>query len=219
MNKYKILIVITFIICTMSLIKVKAYIYDLPLLTKIIYLDPGHGGTDPGAIYQNVLEKDINLIISKKLGAKLESLGATVLYTRTDDYDLATPHATLRKRSDLGKRADLINESKCDMYISIHLNAYSSPKWKGLQIFYDSVNKNNEDIAKSLTTYIKQNIKNTRDYKLGLGYYMYQRITVPGVLIEVGFISNPEERYLLQQETYQEKVVTAIALAINNYYN
>ena len=103
-------------------IKVKAFMPELPLLGKVIYVDPGHGGPDPGANYKDIYEKDINLEISKILSNLLMERGAIVYLTREGDYDLSSPHVYLRKRSDLSRRAKLINETKCDLYLSIHLN-------------------------------------------------------------------------------------------------
>ena len=187
MNRYKITLLIIFLIILFSVNQVNAYVNDFPLLGKTIYLDAGHGGKDPGAIYDNVYEKDINLDIVKKLQFELEKLGAVVLLTRDDDYDLASIDAKKRKQSDLSKRADLINESKCDMYISVHLNAYSSTKWSGLQIFYDDINPNNKVLAEVMNETLKSNLKNVREIKRENGYFMYHKINVTGILIESGF--------------------------------
>ena len=203
MNRYKITLLILFLIILFSVNQVNAYVNDFPLLGKTIYLDAGHGGKDPGAIYDNVYEKDINLDIVKKLQFELEKLGAVVLLTRDDDYDLASIDAKKRKQSDLSKRADLINESKCDMYISVHLNAYSSTKWSGLQIFYDDINPNNKVLAEVMNETLKSNLKNVREIKRENGYFMYHKINVTGILIESGFITNSNDRYKLKDSNYQ----------------
>ena len=104
------------------------------------------------------------------------------------------------------------------MYISLHLNASPSPKWKGLQVFYTNNNKENKLIAESLTNYLKENISNVRDIKKDNIYYMYKYIKYPGILIEAGFISNPNENYLLRQESYQDKLIKLIADSIEKYY-
>ena len=148
MLKYKICVLFLSIIsiATVSFFTVSAN--KLPLFGKIIYLDAGHGGLDPGALYKSIKEKDINLKIVYTLKQKLEENGATVYLTRYGDYDLSVPNAMNRKRSDLSRRANMINDSMCDMYISIHLNAESSSSWSGAQVFYDDVNKENERLAK-----------------------------------------------------------------------
>lgn len=219
MNKYKITLLILFLIILFSVNQVNAYVNDFPLLGKTIYLDAGHGGKDPGAIYDNVYEKDINLDIVKKLQFELEKMGAVVLLTRDDDYDLASIDAKKRKQSDLLKRANLINESKCDMYISIHLNAYSSTKWSGLQIFYDDINPNNKILAEIMNETLKSNLKTVREIKRENGYFMYHKINVPGILIESGFITNSNDRYKLKDSNYQVILARNIVLGVINYFS
>lgn len=219
MNRYKITLLIIFLIILFSVNQVNAYVNDFPLLGKTIYLDAGHGGKDPGAIYDNVYEKDINLDIVKKLQFELEKMGAVVLLTRDDDYDLASIDAKKRKQSDLLKRANLINESKCDMYISIHLNAYSSTKWSGLQIFYDDINPNNKILAEIMNETLKSNLKNVREIKRENGYFMYHKINVTGILIESGFITNSNDRYKLKDSNYQAILARNIVSGVVNYFN
>lgn len=219
MNRYKITLLIIFLIILFSVNQVNAYVNDFPLLGKTIYLDAGHGGKDPGAIYDNVYEKDINLDIVKKLQFELEKMGAVVLLTRDDDYDLASIDAKKRKQSDLSKRADLINESKCDMYISVHLNAYSSTKWSGLQIFYDDINPNNKVLAEVMNETLKSNLKNVREIKRENGYFMYHKINVTGILIESGFITNSNDRYKLKDSNYQAILARNIVSGVVNYFN
>ena len=191
---------------------------NLPLLGKVIYIDPGHGGTDPGALYNDLYEADLNLQISLKLEAELEKNGAIVYLTRYDDYDLSIKNAINRKRSDLSRRANIINDSNADIYLSIHLNSDISSTWQGAQAFYDKVNEKNEIIAKVMQEQFKKDLKTNREYKQINDHYLYQRVKIPGVLLEVGFISNPNERYLLKQESYQEKIAISIKNGLINYF-
>ena len=191
---------------------------NLPLLGKVIYIDPGHGGTDPGALYNDLYEADLNLQISLKLESELEKNGAIVYLTRYGDYDLAVKNAINRKRSDLSRRANIINASNADIYLSIHLNSDISSTWQGAQAFYDTVNEKNEIIAKIMQEQLKKDLKTKREYKQINDHYLYQRVKIPGVLLEVGFISNPNERYLLKQESYQEKISISIKDGLINYF-
>ena len=218
MNKYKLIMIIFLFITIFSISKVYATINGYSLLGRIIYLDAGHGGIDAGAEVNNIIEKDLNLLLVKKLEKELISRGAVVYLTRDGDYDLSTTTIN-RKRSDLSNRAKLINKSNCDMYISIHLNSTTSSKWRGLQIFYSSVNKNNKKIANVINEELKNNLSNVRDIKLDNEYYMYKQINIPGILIEAGFISNPNDNYLLRSEEYQDKLIKNIANGIVNYFN
>ena len=196
--------------------KAYAIIYENTLLGKIIYLDPGHGGIDSGTTYKKIYEKDINLVLCKKLREALILKGATVYLTRETDKDLALTKNN-RKRSDLINRAYLINKTKPDIYISIHLNHIQDSRYKGLQVFYNNKNKENEIIAKNLTKYIKEKTWNVREPKINNTYYMYRNITSPGVLIEVGFLSNQDDRYRLTHEEYQDKIVANLTYAIEKY--
>ena len=191
---------------------------NLPLLGKVIYIDPGHGGTDPGAIYNDLYESNLNLQISLKIQTELEKNGAIVYLTRYGDYDLSVKNAINRKRSDLSRRANIINDSKADIYLSIHLNSDLSNTWQGAQAFYDTVNDNNEVIAKIMQEQFKIDLRTNREYKEINGHYLYQRVKIPGVLLEVGFISNPNERYLLKQDDYQQKIANSINNGLINYF-
>lgn len=217
MNKYKLLILICFFLLTICFPKVNAMIKSTGLAGKVICLDSGHGGVDTGAKNSYIIEKDLNLILSKILEKELISRGAIVYQTREADYDLSTVEKG-RKRSDLYNRAKYINEIKPDMYISIHLNSTTNSSWRGLQIFYTNKNEQNKVIAEVITNYLKENISNVRDIKKDNTYYMYKYITYPGILIEAGFISNSDDNYLLRQSAYQDKLIKLISNAIEIYF-
>ena len=189
------------------------------LKNKIIYIDPGHGGNDPGAMYKDVLEKNINLEISKLLKNELTKKGATVYLTRNGDYDLSVPNTINNKRSDLSRRGNVINKSNCDLFLSIHLNAESSSSWHGAQAFYNSKLKENKEIAKIFQNLFKEKLNSDRNYKKDNTLYLQNRITRPGVLLELGFLSNPNERYLLQTDNYQKKIVNVIIEGVELYLN
>ena len=211
--------IIVIIILSLSIILLGFIDNKLPLFGKIIYLDAGHGGIDKGAIYDGIYESDINLEIVYKLKERLEEKGATVYLTRYQDYDLALPNASLRKRSDLLQRANTINDSNCDLYLSIHLNAYKDPYYSGAQVYYDDINKNNVVLADIMQKVLKEDLKTKREYKLKNDGYMYSRIKKEGILIEVGFLSNSNERYLLTKEEYQYKITDSIVRGLSIYVN
>lgn len=216
---YKLKMILLFIMLLCILDRVDAFIKEAPLLGKVIYLDAGHGGKDPGAYYKDIYEEDINLSITLKLKDKLKELGAIVYLTREGDNDLANPNASLRKRSDLGNRAKMINSSDADIYLSIHLNSSTNTSWKGSQVFFDDINKNNEIIAKLFQEEFNKNLNGNRNAKEISTLYMYKNITKPGVLLEIGFISNPSDRYLLKKSDYQDKVSNIIANTLIKYFN
>lgn len=190
----------------------------MSLIGKVIYIDPGHGGKDPGTIYKNIYEKNINLEICKKLKIILEEEGAIVYLTRYGDYDLATNNAIERKKSDLNNRAKIINESNADMYISIHLNSVSSTTWHGAQVFYDDVNSKNIKIAQKFQEHFKKNLNTKREVKEIKTMLLNRKIIIPGVLIEIGFLSNANDRYLLRQKWYHKRIANNIGEVLIDYY-
>jgi N-acetylmuramoyl-L-alanine amidase len=209
-NKIHILFLFIVTLCTITFVSAEEQI----LKGKIIYIDPGHGGRDPGATYKELRESDINLQISKYLKEELENNGAKVYLTRIGDYDLSENNTRNHKKNDLTARARLINESNCDMYISIHLNSDPSPTWNGMQIFYTNNNKNNILIAQT----IKEQLKLKRKEKELKNMYLFEKINQPGILIEVGFISNPNDRYKLKQVEYQQEISKNITNGIIEYF-
>lgn len=215
---YSFILLIIFLF-SFSFVKANTPKYNLELIGKVIYLDAGHGGLDPGTVYKNIYEKDINLEICKKLQEMLEKEGAIVYQTRYDDYDLSNNFEKSRKKSDLNNRAKIINDSKADMYISIHLNSINSSTWSGAQVFYDDVNKNNHELAKVMQQQLKKDTKTTREIKEIKTMLMNRKIKVPGILIEAGFLSNPNDRYLLRQSNYQYRLSESIKKGIIKYFN
>lgn len=188
---------------------------ELKLIGKVIYIDPGHGGMDPGCVYKDVYEKDINLKIALKLRDELEKNGAIVYLTRDSDVDLSI-NTHNHKKSDLNNRIKAINDSKADLFISIHLNSIESSSWYGVQLFYSESNKNNEVLVKEIQKNIKD-LNGNRKYKKNNELYLIKSVDIPGVLVEVGFLSNANERYLLQTDEYQNKVVECLYNGIVDY--
>ena len=189
---------------------------SLPLQGKVIVVDAGHGGKDPGTTYKDIYEKDINLSISLYLEEYLSVYGATVVLTRDSDSDLSYGETNHRKKTDFDNRIKIINNKYTDMYVSIHLNYLSNSKYYGAQVFY---NKDNEYLAQSIQEYLNNNLDTDREIKeIPTTTYMYEKLEKRGILIECGFLSNTAERKKLVTEEYQRKVASVIADAIVNYY-
>ncbi|NLD27065.1 MAG: N-acetylmuramoyl-L-alanine amidase CwlD [Acholeplasmataceae bacterium] len=186
---------------------------------KTIYIDPGHGGPDGGAVgLDRVYEKDIVLSVSKKLAFYLGQAGYNVQLTRNGDYDLAGEDSVNRKRDDIYKRVDMINASDCLLYVSIHANIFSSPRVYGAQVFYKTGSQAGEILASEIQEAIKSLLQNTeRVAKSITDKYLIDNVQKTGCLVEIGFLSNPEEVRLLQEEFYQEKMAYAIYLGIASY--
>ena len=217
--KWYIVFLFSFAICICMLITAKAEV-DLPLLGKVIVIDPGHGGRDPGTMFGKIYEKDINLKISKVLEKELSSRGAIVYMIRNDDSDLSSVYDKLKKRGDLYRRILFIKDEtkKTDLYLSIHINWYKNSSWGGAEVLYNSINPNNKILGEIIMKHFKKDLKTKRTLKK-TELYLYRNTRIPGVLIECGFLSNPNERYLLQQTSYQEKLSKSITNAVIDYFD
>lgn len=191
---------------------------SLELFGKVITIDPGHGGRDPGTRYGNILEKKLNLEISKQLEKELTKKGAIVYMTRDKDEDLSSKYDVRKKRGDLYRRLMFIKKNRSDLYLSIHLNWYNNSYYGGVEILYNDINKNNKILATNIkSAFVNSNIK-TRNIK-ETTLYMYKNTYTPGVLIECGFLSNKNDRYLLQKTDYQKKISTIITDGVISYFS
>jgi N-acetylmuramoyl-L-alanine amidase len=199
--------------------------WTLPLSGKTIALDAGHGGFDGGAdTDEGVLEKDINLAITLHLRDYLQQAGAVVAMTREEDKDLAdktTRGYSRRKTEDLISRADYINERKSNLFISVHVNSIPSPQWRGAQTFFSTTHPDSSNLAALIQTEIKRNLENTDRVALKAAkpVYLLKTLKMPSALVEVGFLSNPDEARLLTNEKYQKKLAAAIYQGILRYYS
>ncbi len=194
----------------------KIVLASLPLSGKLIVIDVGHGGADPGTMSGNIYEKDINLAISKALENELSKLGASVILIRNEDYDLSKPNASWRKKSDFDNRIKMINTSGASYYLSIHLNYLEDSSYYGPQVFYNKKTESNKIIAEQIQSELNKELKTNREVKLiPSSTYMYKELNVKGVLIECGFLSNFHERNLLVTKEYQNKLAKTIAEAMS----
>jgi len=189
---------------------------------KTIVVDPGHGGIDSGAVGRQtrVPEKEITLAISKKLVRALSQAGAMVVLTRETDTDLSGDlHGSLieKKRHDLSQRVAKAEQVKADLYLSIHTNADPSPRWYGAQTFYYANSEESKILANCIQDELVRILgNNKRKAKEGV-FYIMEKTTMPTVIIEVGFISNPREERLLMDELYQTRIAYAIMSGLVKY--
>ncbi len=216
--KFFVFIQLFLLVISLNIVYAKKDSNKLPLFGKVITVDPGHGGRDPGTRYGKILEKDLNLEIAQNLEKQLISEGAIVYMTRYKDEDLSLKTDYRKKRSDLYRRIKLIENKSSDLYLSIHLNWYSDYYYGGVEILYNDINKRNKLLAENITkSFVSADIKTRSLTKTNL--YLYRNTKVPGVLIECGFLSNKNDRYLLQQKEYQIRISNIIVKGIKNYLN
>lgn len=183
-----------------------------------IVIDPGHGGNDNGAIYDDVLEDEINLKISLFLLELCLENSMVATITRTDDYDLASLYAKNRKNEDLKKRVQYINKINPDVFVSIHLNSYvKNESVHGSMIYFRS----NDEKSKRLATCINEKLKilNDKEKIVHEGdFYLLNKTKTTGVFIECGFLSNEKERNKLTNMDYQKSIAQHILSGIDFYF-
>ena len=213
------IMMLSFLVLNISLLKVNAEENN-----KVIVIDPGHGGIDGGAKSENgVIEKDINLSISLKTKAALESKGYKVIMTRSEDVGLYTEGKKVREKKieDLGNRVKIKKENKCDAFISIHQNMFPQKNCKGAQV-WSANNEPSQKLGKIIQQKFKEEVdqNNKREAKVAKKEYKILNDGYEGasVIVECGFLSNPEECELLGKEDYQHKIANTLANAIDEYF-
>lgn len=214
--------------CILAILLVFTIIPSISILAgeeKIILIDPGHGGMDGGAKSKiGTVEKDINLQISLKLKDNLEKKGYKVFLTREDDVSLHSNGKTIRekKREDLKKRTEMKRETKCDLFISIHQNMFPQSNCYGAQVWHAS-NEQSKSLANNIQESLKEAVKddNKRVAKAAGEAYLILRDNYEGasVLVECGFLSNPEEEKKLKTEEHQSALVEGIGLGVDKFFS
>ncbi|KUK82438.1 MAG: N-acetylmuramoyl-L-alanine amidase [Pelotomaculum thermopropionicum] len=191
------------------------------LADKLIVIDPGHGGDDPGAVgSKGVHEKDIVLDVSKKLGAILRQAGAEVVLTRETDHDLAGITGNYSYRSkieDLTRRVAIANEKQADLFISIHVNSFPDPREKGAQTFSQPGSAAGKQLAKAIQQELNNHLQNSGRQDKQVDYFTNRMAKMPSTIVEIGFISNPGEESLMLNPQYQQKIAWSIYAGIARY--
>ncbi|SMC97427.1 N-acetylmuramoyl-L-alanine amidase [Sporomusa malonica] len=189
------------------------------LAGKTVAIDAGHGGIDDGAKWYGIDEKNINLAIAAKLVSILSDNGATPVLTREGDVDYYTKGKG-GKRNDLLKRAEIIESSGANVFVSIHCNAIRGANWSGAQVFYNPKLEENKQLAERMQYALKSfPAGNKRQIKQDSDIILLKTVNVPGVLVEAGFISNAEEAARLNSEAYQQKLAEYIAKALAYHFS
>ena len=186
-----------------------------------IIIDAGHGGEDGGATScTGKLESSFNLEISLRLNDLLHLLGYDTAMIRTEDVSIYTKGETIaqKKVSDLKERVRIVNETENALLISIHQNTYPESRYSGAQVFY-AKNDNSQLLAKELQSAFTSTVNqgSNRKSKQAEGIYLMEHITCTGVLVECGFLSNPEEEAKLRSEEYQKQICCVIAATVSSF--
>ena len=193
------------------------YNFTPGLKDKVIVIDPGHGGSDSGAIGPNkTQEKTITLAVAKNVKTLLESAGAKVLMTRQTDVDVYGPNAS--GVDELGARTRVANNNKADVFVSIHINAFSNPTVGGIATYY----YRNSGYGAMLAQNIQDNLDKVEGFQdrgiSSAGFYVVKNTQMPAVLTELGFISNPNEEKRLNTPQVQQQLAQGIVQGLDNFF-
>lgn len=185
---------------------------------KIITIDPGHGGSDSGAIGPNgYTEKEGAFAISQKVASILNQSGAKVVMTRDSDVDVYGPNASAR--NELQARVDVGNNANSDIFVSIHCNAFVNPAANGTQTFYYGSSYQGQRLAQNIQEKMIES-NGLRDRGISTcNFYVVKHSYMPAVLIETAFITNYDEEALLSDDEWQTTMAKAIAEGINEYFS
>ena len=185
---------------------------------KIITIDPGHGGSDSGAVGPNgYTEKEGAFAISQKVASILNQSGAKVVMTRDNDVDVYGPNASAR--NELQARVDVGNNANSDIFVSIHCNALVNPAANGTQTFYYGSSYQGQRLAQSIQEKMIE-ANGLRDRGISTcNFYVVKHSYMPAVLIETAFITNYDEEALLSDDEWQTTMAKAIAEGINEYFS
>lgn len=195
-----------------SLIKMRSF---------VIVIDVGHGGSDPGKVSTSgIEEKNVNLAIARYLQDYLIAQDYTVFLTRDTDCGLYDENVSNKKRSDLNNRIKFFTEKNADLVISIHQNSYPDQTQHGAQTFYYTGNDNSKALAENIQeSLLSIDSTNKRKAKANDSYYLLKHCPSPAVIVECGFLSNPEETERLTDSNYQKNLSYAISIGVCRYMN
>lgn len=193
------------------------YNFTPGLKDKVIVIDPGHGGSDSGAIGPNkTQEKTITLAIGQKLKALLEKAGAKVVMTRQTDVDVYGPNASAT--NELQARSNVANNNKADLFLCLHIDAFSQPSAGGITTHYYQktgydamLAQNIQDQLDNITSFSDRGTKAS-------GFYVLKHTDMPAVLIEMGFISNPDEERMLNTPQMQQQLGQSIVQGLDTFF-
>jgi N-acetylmuramoyl-L-alanine amidase len=193
------------------------YNFTAGLRNKVIAIDPGHGGSDPGAIGANKLqEKIVTLAVAQRVQALLEKAGAKVLMTRKTDVDVYGPNASAVE--ELSARTIVANKNKADVFVSLHINAFTNPSVGGIATYYYQKSKYDMLLADCIQdNLIKSGGLQDRGINAA-GFYVIKKTQMPSVLAELGFISNPDEEKLLSNPQFQQKMAQGIVQGLDAFF-
>jgi N-acetylmuramoyl-L-alanine amidase len=196
---------------------------SLPKYTTVI-IDAGHGGEDGGASSAaGLVEKDVNLDIAKQLAEMLRASGINVIMTREDDkllYDRNVDFHGRKKKLDMAARLNVMQNSENAIFISIHMNSYTNPKYSGLQVWYSQNNADSAVLANLIQSsnqmYLQpENKRKTKGATSAI--FLLNEAPCPAVLVECGFLSNADEAAKFESEGHRQRVALLLCSSILDF--
>ena len=222
LKKYRVIFVL--VICSVI---IASFVFGTVVATsntpKPIYavvIDAGHGGVDGGSTgaTTGITERELNLIYANKIEKYLKACNINVVQTRTTMNGLYDYYDDDFKQRDMEKRKEIIDKINPDLVVSIHMNKFADSSQNGAQVFYAKDNKGAENLANSIRDELVKKFENARKLTLAGDYYMTNCTEKPSVIVECGFLSNPQEEANLIDEDYQNKMSYAIFCGIMHYF-
>lgn len=226
-----IIIIIILLLCIYKVFENSIYVpsftyQDNRFSNQTIVIDAGHGGVDSGVVHSSgLMEKDVNLEIAKHLQGLLEDSGANVVITREEDVELSSLSTIggTRQQRDLNARTNIIDNNQADFFVSVHVNSLPQhPSVKGPIIYYHPQSETSKTLAEVIQN--RLNIEYSKIYKeeinhtvRGEAYYILRNTNSPGVIAEVGFMSNQEDYTLLSKEKFRYFIAYQIYIALGEY--
>ena len=205
-------------ICIFTFFKISKHTAT-PATQYTIVIDAGHGGRDGGCVgASGITESELNLKYARKLASLCEEFGMNVVMTRNDMNGLYDENASNKKRSEMEKRQKIIDESKADIMISIHMNAFPLSSCQGAYVFYAKGRDDGFELAKSVQQSLCTSFDTARKTVTVGDYYVLNISKMPAILIECGFLSNPTEEALLQTDDYCENFCYSVLAGVLSYF-
>lgn len=212
--KKKLLMLVTSVVCMIAVIGMGSEVFASSLVGKTVVIDAGHGGHNPGAVANGSVEADNNLAVARLVAERLKEGGADVVMTRTTDRAVASADSSLKE--ELQARVDLAQKQQGDIFVSIHSNSNENRQVYGAMTFY------HDDMSRTLAQAVQKNmVYRTQANDKGIqtaGFYVLRHTAMPSILVEMGFVSNPQEAKLLSSHAYRVKLANGIYEGIEEYF-
>ena len=193
---------------------------NVPSTKFTIVIDAGHGGKDGGAVGKvtGITENELNLQYAEILKEICENMGIKVVMTRSDLNGLYSPLASNKKKSDMQKRQEIIEQSGADLVVSVHMNAFPLASSRGAHVFYGLGNESGKELAQSIQTFLHESFEYAKSLPNEGDFFILNCTPLPGALVEFGFLSNPEEEQLLLTESYRKDMCYAVLCGILQFF-